>query len=207
MTFRDVARTWIHVRDIGRDYDAFNRARREFFRDCRLERRPASTGAQGAPFPDAHAFSLGLYAVKSTGPLDVSVMSTPFLNEAWSYGADFSRGLKVVQADDVTLHVSGTASVDEAGRTVHPGDFPAQVDRMLDNVASLLAGQGATFADVVSGVTYLRNPDDAPALRAMFRRRGFDGFPCAQVEAPLCRPELLCETEVLAILPRATAGA
>jgi enamine deaminase RidA (YjgF/YER057c/UK114 family) len=206
MSFRDVVRTWIHVRDIGRDYEALNGARREFFRHCGLERRPASTGVQGAPFPGAHAFSMSLHAVQSTGRLDVSVMSTPFLNEACSYGADFSRGLKVAQADGVTLHVSGTASVDEAGRTVRAGDFPAQVDRMLDNVASLLAGQGATFADVVSGVTYLRNPDDAPVLRAMCQRRGFDGFPCAQVEARLCRPELLCETEALAILPRATAG-
>jgi enamine deaminase RidA (YjgF/YER057c/UK114 family) len=76
---------------------------------------------------------------------------------------------------------------------------------MLHNIASLLAGQGATFADVVSAVSYLKRPSDAPALRALLRRRGFDGFPCAIVEAPLCRPELLCETEAVAILP--TAGA
>jgi enamine deaminase RidA (YjgF/YER057c/UK114 family) len=203
MGFGDVIRTWIHVRDVDRDYDALNGARREFFRRCGLARRPASTGVQGIPFPDAHAFSMSLHAVKSPRPLDVTLMSTPLLNEAWSYGADFSRGLRLVQPNGVTLHVSGTASVDEAGRTVHAGDFPAQVDRMLDNIGSLLAAQGATFADVVSAITYLKNPDDAPALRATFLRRGFDGFPCAQVEAPLCRPELLCETEVLAIRPGA----
>ena len=128
-------------------------------------------------------------------------MSTPSLNEAWSYGADFSRGLRVVDANKVALHVSGTASVDEAGRTVHVGDFEAQADRMLHNIASLLDRQGATFEDLVSGVTYLKHPGDAPALRAMLRARGFDGFPCALVEAPLCRPELLCEAEVLAVLP------
>ncbi len=70
----------------------------------------------------------------------------------------------------MTLYVSGTASIDEAGRTVHVGDFEAQVDRMLHNIASLLAGQGATFADLVSGVAYLKNPGDAPVLRAIFRR-------------------------------------
>ena len=107
----------------------------------------------------------------------------------------------------MTLFVSGTASIDEAGRTVHVGDFEAQVDRMLQNIASLLARQGATFADVVSGVAYLKNPGDAPALRAIFEQRGFDGFPCALVESPLCRPELLCEAEVVAMLPLATAGA
>jgi enamine deaminase RidA (YjgF/YER057c/UK114 family) len=203
MQFNDVLRTWIHLRDIDRDYDAFNRARRAFFRDCGLQRLPASTGVQGTPFPDAHDFSLTLYAASAARPLDVVPMSTPSLNEAWTYGADFSRGLRVADGDAVTLYVSGTASIDEAGRTIHVGDFAAQVDRTLHNIATLLARQGASFADLVSGVTYVKNRDDAPALRTMFRERGFDGFPCAVVEAPLCRPELLCEAEAVAIVPTA----
>jgi enamine deaminase RidA (YjgF/YER057c/UK114 family) len=72
---------------------------------------------------------------------------------------------------------------------------------MLHNIAALLAGQGATFTDLVSGVVYLKRPGDAPVLRALCRQRGFDGFPCALVEAPLCRPELLCEAEAVAMLP------
>ena len=207
MGFRDVVRTWICLRDIDRDYDALNRARREFFRRCGIERRPASTGVQGIPFPDVHDFSMTLYAVESPRPLDVTPMSTPTLNEAWSYGADFSRGLRLAEANKVALHVSGTASIDEAGRTVHAGDFEAQVDRMLRNISSLLAGQGATFEHLVSGVTYLKDPTDAPVLRAICRNRGFDGFPCALVEAPLCRPDLLCEAEAMAMLPLAAAGA
>jgi enamine deaminase RidA (YjgF/YER057c/UK114 family) len=168
-------------------------------------RRPASTGVQGTPVPDAHRFSLSLHAVTSRGPLDVTPMSSPCLNEAWTYGADFSRGLRLAEAGTVTLHVSGTASVDEAGRTVHVGNLEAQVGRMLGNIASLLERQGARFEHVVSGVAYLKNPEDAPAFRAMLLRRGFDGFPCALVEAPLCRPEMLCEAEVVAMLPRAAA--
>lgn len=207
MTFGDVVRTWIHLRDIGRDYEAFNQARREFFRDCGIERKPASTGVQGIPFPAAHDFSLSLHAVTSHRPLEITAMSSTTLNEAWSYGADFSRGLKVVDANKQMLHVSGTASIGEAGETVAIGDFAAQVDQMLRNIASLLAGQGATFSDVVSAVTYLKNPSDASALRAMFRSHGFVGFPCAVVEAPLCRPELLCETEAVAIVPPAGSGA
>jgi len=201
MGFRDAVRTWIHLRDIDRDYEALNQARREFFQHCGIEQSPASTGVQGIPFPAAHDFSLSLHAVKSPRPLDVTPMSTPFLNEAWSYGADFSRGLRLAEANKVTIYVSGTASIDEAGRTVHVGNFEAQVDRMLDNIASLLAQQGATFENLVSGVTYLRNPSDAPVLRSMCHRRGFEEFPCAIVEAPLCRPELLCEAEAVALLP------
>jgi 2-iminobutanoate/2-iminopropanoate deaminase len=205
MGFRDVVRTWIHLRDIDRDYDALNKARREFFRRRGIEMRPASTGVQGIPFPAAHDFSISLQAVRSLRPLDVTPMSAPTLNEAWSYDADFSRGLRVAEANKVALYVSGTASIDEAGRTVHVGNFEAQVGRMLDNIASLLAQQGATFEDLVSGVTYLRNPSDAPVLRSMCHQRGFDGFPCALVEAPLCRPELLCEAEAVAMLAPAPA--
>jgi enamine deaminase RidA (YjgF/YER057c/UK114 family) len=135
------------------------------------------------------------------------VMSTPSLNEAWSYGSEFSRGLRLGSATGATLFVSGTASIDEAGRTVHVGDFEAQVDRMLHNVAALLARQGADFRHLVSGVTYVKRRSDAPMLRAMLRKRGFDGFPLALVETPLCRPELLCETEAVASLPLETAAA
>ncbi|MEO8133953.1 MAG: Rid family hydrolase [Betaproteobacteria bacterium] len=207
MGFHDVVRTWIHLRDIDRDYDALNRARRAFFQRCGIEPRPASTGVQGGPHPDAHDVSMHLHALKSSRPLDVTPMSTPTLNEAWTYGADFSRGLRITEVNKVALYISGTASIDETGRTAHPGNLAAQVDRMLHNIASLLAQQGARFEHLVSGVTYLNNPSHAPVLRSMFQERGFDGFPCALVEAPLCRPELLCEAEVVAMLPLAPVGA
>jgi enamine deaminase RidA (YjgF/YER057c/UK114 family) len=207
MAFGDVLSTRIHVRDIDRDYAALNEARRRFFRDRGIERRPASTGVQGIPFPPAHDFSMSLYALRAPRPLDVVVMSTPSLSEAWSYGSEFSRGLRLGSATGATLFVSGTASIDEAGRTAHVGDFEAQVDRMLHNVAALLARQGADFRHLVSGVTYVKRWSDAPMLRAMLRKRGFDGFPLALVEAPLCRPELLCETEAVASLPLGTPAA
>jgi enamine deaminase RidA (YjgF/YER057c/UK114 family) len=108
----------------------------------------------------------------------------------------------MVEANKIALHVSGTASVDEAGRTAHVGDFEAQADRMLVNVAALLEGQGATFGDVVSAITYLKHPADAGRLREKFHEAGYEGFPNVLVAAQVCRPELLCETEALAVLPR-----
>jgi enamine deaminase RidA (YjgF/YER057c/UK114 family) len=207
MEFRDVVRTWIHLRHIDRDYDALNSARREFFRQRAVERRPASTGVAGAPLPDGHDVSLSLLAVKSARLLDARAMSTPYLNEAWTYGADFSRGLRLAEANKIALHVSGTASIDEAGTTAHVGGLEAQAERMLDNMESLLARQGASFASLMSGVLYLRHPAHAAALLALCRRRGFAGFPCALVQADLCRPGLLCEAEALAMLSPTVAQA
>ena len=201
MGFREVVRTWIYLRDMERDYAEFNRARREFFQSRGIELMPASTAVGGVPSAGAHDFSMRLYAVKSPEPLNVEVMSTPTLNEAWMYGSDFSRGLKTEDANKITLHVSGTASIDEAGHTVHTGDFEAQAERMLVNISSLLETHGASFQDLVSAVAYLKHAGDAPLLRAVFHEHGFEGFPCTLVEAPVCRPELLCETEAVAVLP------
>jgi enamine deaminase RidA (YjgF/YER057c/UK114 family) len=200
MEFRDVARTWIHMRDIDRHYGDLNRARREFFRARGIDPVPASTGIGGGPVPEGHDLCLGVYAVKSGRPAARTVMTSPTLNEAAQYGADFVRGMKVVETNKVALHVSGTASIDEHGSTVHIGDFDAQVDRMLVNIAALLEGQGARFGDVVSAITYLKHPADAGRLREKLRSAGFEGFPHALVAAPICRSDLLCETEALAVL-------
>jgi enamine deaminase RidA (YjgF/YER057c/UK114 family) len=202
MEFRDVVRAWIHLRDIERDYADLNRARRAFFESRGIAPAPASTGIGGGPVPAEHHLCLGVYAVKSGRPPVRTVMTAPTLNEAPQYGADFVRGMRVVEANKVALHVSGTASVDEAGRTAHPGDFDAQAERMLVNVAALLERQGADFGDVVSAITYLKYPADAERLRAKLREAGFEGFPNVLVEAPVCRADLLCETEALAVLPR-----
>jgi len=206
LSFRDVVRTWIYLRDIDRDYAELNRARREFFQGRGIVLSPASTGIGGGPFPQQHNFSMSFYAVASAEPLERTVMTTPTLNEACEYGADFSRGLKVVEANKVALYLSGTASVDEEGRTAHVGDFDAQAERMLVNVATLLAAQNASWSDIVSVATYLKNPADASRLRRILHERGLDGLPIAMVQAAVCRPNLLCEMEAIAALPRPGAG-
>ncbi len=204
--FGDVVRTWIYLRDIDRDYDALNRARRDFFEHGGIDLRPASTGVQGGPASPAHDFSMSVCAMRSPA-LQVSRLSTPLLSEAWTYGADFSRGLRVADANKSALYISGTASIDEAGRTVHLGDFTAQVHRMIDNIGSLLEANGAAPGDLVSGVVYLPAQKDAAELRSIMASRGFGEVPWAMVEAPLCRPDLLCEAEALAVLPLPAAAA
>lgn len=201
MSFRDVVRTWIYLRHMERDYPALNRARREFYTARRIHPAPASTGIHAGLISSEHDFALALYAVHSGRPIVRTAMSSRTLNEAPEYGADFTRGLKVVETNRVALHVSGTASVDEQGRTAHAGDLDAQADRMLVNIAALLEGRGADFGDVVSAVTYLKHPADAARLRRRLRDAGFAGFPHVLVAADICRADLLCETEALAVLP------
>ncbi len=203
MDFTDVVRTWIHMRDIDRDYGDLNRARRAFFAARGLDPVPASTGIGGGPVAEGHDLCLGVYAVTSDGRrVARTVMTSPTLNEAPQYGADFVRGMRVEEANKTVLFVSGTASIDEHGLTAHVDDFDAQADRMFVNIAALLQRQGASFSDVVCAITYLKHPEDADRLRKKLREAGFEGFPHALVAAPVCRADLLCETEALAVLPR-----
>ena len=88
------------------------------------------------------------------------------------------------------------------------GDFEAQVDRMLHNIASLLDRQGATVGNLVSGVTYLKRPRATRrSCGRCFVRMASTASHARLVEASLCRPELLCEAEAVAVLPLASPGA
>ncbi|MBN1441409.1 MAG: hypothetical protein JXA90_01820 [Planctomycetes bacterium] len=202
LDFTSVARTWIYFRHMWRDYAGFNRARRDFFREAGVGVRPASTGINGSPFPPECNLCMGLHAVESPGAPPFEIMTTPTLNEAWEYGSDFSRGLRVVDANKTTLYVSGTASINEQGETVHIDDFEGQVERTLLNISELLDHQGASLDDIVSAISYVKRRRDAPKFFEVLSRKSFGGFPNATVEAGVCRENLLVEIEVTALLPR-----
>jgi len=45
-TWKDIVRTTCYLRDIERDYEAFNETRTQFFKQQELDPLPASTGIQ-----------------------------------------------------------------------------------------------------------------------------------------------------------------
>jgi enamine deaminase RidA (YjgF/YER057c/UK114 family) len=198
LSFRDVIRTWIHIRDIDCDYTDLNCGRTRYLREQGIVLPPASTGIGGTAPLQTQKMCLSLYAIERSAR-EVQCMSTSTLNEAWTYGSDFSRGVKVVGVNGINLFISGTASVDEKGSTVHENDFEEQAERMILNISTLLQNQNASWSDVVSAITYLKNPTDAQRLLEVFGRRGINGFPNVLVQATVCRPDLLCEMEAIAI--------
>ena len=130
------------------------------------------------------------------------------LNDAPDYGSAFSRGLRVELPGATMLLISGTASVDEQGKTVHAGDFGAQARRTYCNVTALLEAEGASWKDVVRTTCYLRDMERDYAqfndLRNEFyRQQGLNPLPASTgIQAILCRPDLLIEIEAMAILPQ-----
>jgi enamine deaminase RidA (YjgF/YER057c/UK114 family) len=200
-TFRDVVRTWIYLTDLERDYDALNLVRRNFFRSRLVSPSPASTGIQGAAHPAGRAIGLDLRAVTGLPGGRVRTIHASKLNEAPTYGADFSRGMRVEFPDRTIVYVSGTASIDETGVVVHPGSIEGQVDRMLVNIESLLGRQGAGYKDLISLTTYLKRPDYRESFLEVAASRGLPcHVPHTVCLADVCRPEWLCETEAIAVL-------
>jgi enamine deaminase RidA (YjgF/YER057c/UK114 family) len=201
LTFRDVVRTWIYVDGIDDHYDQLNLSRREFFQSRRVLPCPASTGIQGAVPPRDRACGLDLRALAGSGRFQVRPIHAATMNEAPTYGSDFSRGMRVTTEHREVIYVSGTASIDTEGRVLHVGDTAGQADRMLLNIQQLLAEQGAGFRHLVSAITYLKRAEDLPRMQEVCSRRGFpDTIPNTFCVADVCRPEWLCEMEAIAVM-------
>ena len=129
------------------------------------------------------------------------------LNEAYAYArpSSFSRGMRIDLNGLVILLISGTASIDEHGKTVHAGDFRGQLRRTFANITGLLESEGATWHDIVRTTCYLRDIErDYEAFNeertAFYQEQGLDPLPASTgIQAILCRPDLLVEIEAIAM--------
>ena len=143
-----------------------------------------------------------------------AVSNPDVLNEAFAYTkpSSFSRGMRIDLGELTILLISGTASIDEHGNSVHIGDFRAQTRRTFHNISGLLAAEGATWHDVVRTTCYLRDIDrDYEAFNeertAFYAGAGLDPLPASTgIQAKLCRPELLVEIEAIAMFRSRSRG-
>lgn len=141
-------------------------------------------------------------------PVSKKAITEPrVLNEAYEYAkpSSFSRGLRLDIKGVTILMISGTASIDEFGKTVHVGDFGAQMARTLHNITGLLAAEGSSWKDVVRTTCYLRDIerdyDQFNQIRTQFfLGQGMNPLPASTgIQAILCRPDLLIEIEAMAM--------
>ena len=143
---------------------------------------------------------LDALAIAGLAASQVTYLQAPeMLSRTIDYGVSFERGARVVHRDRSHYLVSGTASIDKFGRTLHAGDPACQAARLLDNIEALLAFGGAALSDLVVATLYLRDPADAKVALGMLRPRLPAGLPMNVVQAPVCRPAWLVELEALAV--------
>ena len=208
-SFADVRRTWFYLDDILSWYDDFNQARNHVFETFGLFNGspktmiPASTGIRGRN-ARGHRCTFDLLATRPAngGGLSVERLRNPLQNEAPEYGSSFSRGLSVATDRCRYFLVSGTASIDEQGNTVHAGDFDRQAKRTIDNIESLLASGGAVFNDICQASAFIKYPEDVERLRRIFKLHGLEDLPLVCTIEDICREDLLVELDATAVIAR-----
>ena len=195
-------RTWLFVNDIDLNYGGVVRARNQVFFTQGLTPQThfiASTGIGGRQ-QDANVLAqMDNYAVKGITREQVHYLyASTHLNRTSDYGVSFERGTYVDYGDRRHVFISGTASIDNKGRIVHPKDVVKQTHRMWENVEALLAEAGCSYDEVGEMVVYLRDPSDYAVVSKLYQER-FPDKPYVIVLAPVCRPGWLVEMECMAV--------
>ena len=196
-------RTWFFVRDVDTQYAGMVKARKENFKEQGLTEQThfiSSTGIGGSPADTRALVQMGTYALTGFDPAQQRYLYAPtHLNPTYEYGVTFERGTVMEYGDRAHVFISGTASINNRGEIVHPGDVISQAGRMMENIETLLAEAGAGLEDIVQSVTYLRDPADYHVVREFMATR-YPWMSNLIVLAPVCRPGWLIETECIAMV-------
>lgn len=195
-------RTWFFVQNVDVNYAGVVKARNEVFVTQNLTENThyiASTGIGGRHADPKVLVQMDTYAVDGLKPGQVNFLYAPtHLNPTYEYGVSFERGTYVDYADRRHVFISGTASINNKGEVVYPGDIRKQTERMWENVEVLLKEAGCTFDDLGQMIVYLRDIADYTVVKAMYDKR-FPDTPKVFVQAPVCRPGWLIEMECIGV--------
>lgn len=205
MTLADnLVRTWFFVHDVDLNYAGLVDARRKLFDSHGLTAHThytASTGIGGDPESKNALVLMDAWAIEGLKSEQVRYLKAlDHLSPTNIYGVTFERATAISYRRRTHILVSGTASIDDRGKIVHPGDVEGQLDRALENVDALLAEADAHGEDMSHWIVYLRDDSDEPRVREQMRQRHPD-TPMIFVHAPVCRPGWLVEVEGIAIVP------
>lgn len=195
-------RTWLFVQNVDVNYAGVVKARNEVFATQNLTDKThfiASTGIAGRHADPKVLVQMDAYAVDGIRKEQVHYLYAPtHLNPTSEYGVSFERGTYVDYGDRRQVFISGTASINNKGEVVHPGDIRKQTLRMWENVEMLLKEAECTFGQVVQLLVYLRDMADYTVVKEMFEER-FSDIPMVFLLAPVCRPGWLIEMECMAV--------
>ncbi|MBT3294653.1 MAG: hypothetical protein HN919_15805 [Verrucomicrobia bacterium] len=203
MKSTDIVRTWLYLDRLLEWYDPFNKVRTAWFDEQGIFDHlvPASTGI-GAANPFGAALTAGLIAVQPlSDAASIQAVASPLQCPAIDYASSFSRAVEVAVHDHRTLYISGSASIDPDGKSMHLGDAEKQVDLTMRVVAAILESRGMSWNDASRGIAYFKNiTQDKPIYDAYCRTHNIPAFPLAISHADVCRDDLLFEIELDAVV-------
>ena len=90
----------------------------------------------------------------------------------------YSQAVVTHHADDIQmLHAAGQIPIDPATGELVSGDVVAQAERVMENIAAVLAHAGMGFSDVVKTTVFLVDLSDFAAMNEVYGRRFQGDFP------------------------------
>lgn len=210
-SYRDVVRTWFYLSDILDWYAAFNNVRNEKYgefgimpgpgdRDLLL---PASTGIRGET-PSSAAATMDLFVIaREAGSRPVIKQLTNAAQlDAFRYGSAFSRGALIQKPGVSLIEVSGTAAIDQQGKSKFINDVRGQINCTFDRIETLIAQEGAGLRNIAAATVFVKRPEYVEIFREMARERGLEDFPAVCVVADVCREELLFEIDAEVVVTK-----
>lgn len=200
MDFSNVFRMWNYLDKLLDWYGDFNDMRTAFFNQHDVFNHiiPAGTGI-GAENPSGAAYVGDLMAVKSKNASKAFAVASPLQCPAVDYKSSFSRAVELDLSDHRYLSISGTASIEPGGKTVHQDDVPGQIDLTMQVVDAILKSRDMNWEDTVKAIAYFSDIKDAPHFTDYLQKHNLPQLPVATSHAVVCRDDLLFEIELEAV--------
>lgn len=201
LSFADVVRTWLYIDEIFSWYPDFNRVRTKFFQSHRVfvGLVPASTGISGRNHTGS-ALVAGVFALLAKNPLlNVQRIPSPLQCPAFKYGSSFNRAIEISTPGYRQLLISGTASIDINGQSLHKDDVRSQIEQTMKVVQAILHSRQMNWKNISRAIAYFKHAADGWLFDAYCADLRIPDFPLLIVKADICRDELLFEIEVEAI--------
>ncbi len=126
--------------------------------------------------------------------LSPSTLHAPF--------STYVHGIAIDEAKRV-IFSAGQVCGDKDGNIVGAGDFEAQGEQVMQNLADVLADGGATFSDIAKVTIYVVGQQYAQPARDLCARHWDQSNPPAStliVCAGLANPAFLIEIEAIAVI-------
>ena len=133
-------------------------------------------------------------------PVATSIQRSPRQDQSFNYGSAFSRGMRIEIEGRRTVHISGTASINSAGASVHLDDPELQSLETLMCIAAILENEGGSLRNITSATLFCKTAEAWEAWQRVCRLLQVPDIPFVPVMADVCRHDLLVEMEVVAVI-------
>lgn len=202
MSLTNIVRYWWYIDHILSWYSDFNHVRTDIFRSHQIFEGvvPVSTGISAGNHARSGLFADVLALSIKNQEVNIQPVPSPLQCPALDYKSSFSRAIEINTPGYNQLLISGTASIDVNGKSVHHSDVRSQINQTMKVIEAILTSRQMDWDNITRAIAYFKNPEDITYLNAFFLENNIPDLPMLVVTAGICRDELLFEMEADAIL-------